>query len=233
MEYYIYLFTLQNRIGFKGLERSFHKDVPSINFAIFKMSSTDAQIPQIILSDEIWLMVFDYLPLYDRKHIRLTCRRFYEICNCAHLLEFEELVFLGNFNTNAAIESLSTSQRKTWNIKLMLVRLMDDSILIFFQNQGANIRSLEFYHCNITPALLEGILKCCENLRSFALHLRIEDGTLKECDCAKDNIFHVFDALRKNGIIRQYVTDFTFTLIIDCETLVSVFSQIRNSTICL
>lgn len=62
------------------------------------MSSADsesgAELPN--LPDEIWSKVFSYLPIDDRKNIRLSCHRLYRAASTFAAQKSEKMVFYGN-----------------------------------------------------------------------------------------------------------------------------------------
>lgn len=156
------------------------------------------------LPEEVWYKVFNYLTLDDRKSVRLLCHRFYEACNRIHFQKNEEIIFYGNINTNAAIQSFSTSKRKVWNIKLYQVHLEDTRILEFFQKQGGNINSLAFNFCELAPRIFKNIIECCSNLQEVLLIF--DSATVREY-CR--HLFDDFRVLKNSGIICDSVENFT------------------------
>lgn len=160
-----------------------------------------------ILPEEIWTKVFTYLPLEDRKRVRLTCRRFYEACNTFLIQKYELFVFRWNINAEVAIRSLSNIPRKLWNIKLKKVLLMDDSILTFFKKQGSHIYSLTFDECAIAPDIFSNVIEYCQTLHCLSL---IYDGS--EPTDTQERLFNGFIALQNNKIVCKSVTEFTFVL---------------------
>lgn len=166
-------------------------------------------VTRLPLLDEIWSRIFEYLPVDDRKNVRLTCRRFYDIAKCASLLESEEHVFPGNV-TIAAIGSLADSSRKIWNLKFVQVNLTADSgFLSFFRKQGAGVRSLTFDQCPVMiPELIQFMIVNCANLRSFAMNIDYE----REERILSDYVLDDFNSLCDDGIIRQHVSSFTLTV---------------------
>lgn len=97
-------------------------------------ANAEAVACQPDLCDDVWTKVFEYLPLDDRHSIRLSCRRFYDICNSQRFLKDEKIVFCGNVNSMSAISCFVGSRRKQWNLGFFQVDLMDDSgVRSFFE----------------------------------------------------------------------------------------------------
>jgi len=154
------------------------------------------------LLDEMWVKVFEYLPVQDRSSIRLTCHRFYDISNCPSLLKSEQIVIPADFYVIPAISSLATSPRKVWNLKLKDVSLTDDSaVLSFFRSQGTNIRGLILDECHLVPDLLRFIILQCVNLQSFIIIER-GLGIKNRCTSIDYHVLDDFNILRNDRIIR-------------------------------
>jgi len=127
-----------------------------------------------VLPDEIWFQIFaHYLPLDDRKNIRLTCRHFYDVCNDTRIQGKEEFVFQGDLIAVAAILSLSNCSRKVWNIKLSYVNDVRTT-LAFFNKQGTFVRSLVFEECEFNHGVLKSLIEECINLCSTSLIFSLE-----------------------------------------------------------
>lgn len=176
----------------------------------------------VLLPEEIFGMIFEYLPVDDRKNVRLACRKFYDLTNSASLLRSEEIVIPGNLAV-ASIGALANSRRKIWNLKFVSVNLMADvGFLSFFQNQGRSVHSLTFDRCPVAvPGLMYYIIENCANLRSFA----ITADLITERRTNLNYVLDDFNLLCQNGIIRQYVSSFTLP-IIECNDLIN--SQFFN-----
>lgn len=168
-----------------------------------EIETTRPMVPN--LPEEVLSKLFSYLPLEDRKNVRLSCRRFYEACNTILIQENENFLFCGNINTEAAILSLSHSESRLWNIQLYHVHLMNDSIFPFFEKQGANIRSLTLESCEIGPGILKGLIKSCITLRSVKFILGLVEVVARE----QIAFFNEFKALENDGIVCPNVTDFS------------------------
>lgn len=158
------------------------------------------------LPDEIWLKIFTHLELEDRKTIRLTCRRFHEVCNCRFFQENEKIICkppgtAAKFETT--IKKLLKIERKLWNIKLSRLCL-DEPTVAFFEKQGSNIHSLVFDRCQFAPAIFKAIIEQCPSLHQISLTTEHEESN--------QNIFLDFEGLEKSGIVRQGLTDFSLDL---------------------
>lgn len=178
-----------------------------INLQLEQMATS--AVTQTDLLHEIWSKVFEYLLADDRKTVRLTCHRFYEIANCISLLKSEEIIFYGNI-TFASIGSLASCRRKIWNLKFVEVNLSADSgFLSFFQSQGAYVHSLVFDRCTVIPESLKYMIVNCVNLRSFAIS---GESFRRGHSLDLNYILDDFNALRLDGIVRQHVTRFTLKM---------------------
>lgn len=166
------------------------------------------------LPKENWYHIFTYLSLEDRKSIRLTCRRFYDICNDIYFHDKEEIVFHGNINTDCAFNSLADSRRKLWNIKMNSVHLVDDTIFSFFEKQGANICSLSFYKCALAQGVLRGLIERCEALHSLSLVFprsrKFYD--IKFCE----NLLNDIKSLELTSVVRLNVSNFVLHIPSNC-----------------
>lgn len=181
------------------------------------MRDAVAENDSLIIPLEIWSLVFSsYLPLEDRKNVRLTCRRFYDAC-CIHRIQRkEEMVIYGAYNSCSSIQSLCGSERKIWNIKLCKVHPIDDSVLPFFEKHGANIHSLTLLDCTLNRGILIDILGPCKNLRTFAVRFT------RDCRVYSNNaVFLEFEVLRGRGIICSKVTDLTLELSNSCSRAIT------------
>lgn len=159
------------------------------------------------MPDEILGKIFSYLPLADRKNVRLSCYQFYEACNQICIQKHEQIVFYGNISSDKAIRLLSRAERKFWNLKLNGGLFNDPCIMEFFEKQGAQIRSLSINSCEFSPTLLQNIIKCCKNLQyaDFVFDLSIQTEYY-------ENFFVDFKALQQDGVICQHVTSLTLDL---------------------
>lgn len=159
------------------------------------------------LPDEILNKLFAYLPLEDKKHVRLSCGRFYQACNRFGIQRKEEMVFYGNIRTDKAIQLLSNSERKLWNIKMNGGHFENPRILKFFEKRGAQIASLTINNCEFYPTLVKRIVECCENLQSaeFVFSSTLEPKYY-------EIFFADFKALEKDGVVCQNVTSLTLDL---------------------
>lgn len=168
------------------------------------------------LPDDIFGKVFAHLPVEDWKSIRLTCRRFYEVCHTADIEKNEQIAFYGNLNTKRAILSLCDHERKVWNIRLNGVKLRD-SMLPFFINRGDRIHSLILDNCVLKNGLLRDIIENCPNLRSFAFINTVPKFPSYVLFGSSDqmykfDIFFDLASLRNDGIVCSKVTSFTLIL---------------------
>ena len=137
-----------------------------------------------VLPEDMWLKLLTYLSLDDRKSIRLTCRSFYQGCNSSLIQNQEEFLLCGNVG-EAALQSLSATDRQLWNIKLYRIHLVVPSVTLF-ENQGANIRSVSFKHCKMDPGIFRTIILHCQTLHSLTL----------VCKHLTKNRFDDFEALQ-------------------------------------
>lgn len=159
------------------------------------------------LPDEMWAMVFTYLPLAERESIRLSCQRFYKICNCVRFQKNEQIVLHGKRYSRAAIRSLSRSQRRTWNIKLTGAHCGDTCILEFLKLQGSNVYSLTLDSCKLAPGIFGYIIEHCDNLREIML---IFDSVI---DISFYTIlFDDLRILRTMGVIRDKVINISLEI---------------------
>lgn len=196
------------------------------------MSLSNSGIDPLSIPQEIWSRVFSlYLPLSDRKNVRLTCHRFYDACSTCQIHQKEEMVFEGMFSTRQAIPSLCDVGRQIWNIKLVNVDLMDDFVDPFFEKHGANIHSLILINCPFEKRLLRAILEPCKNLKNFALIYKIKmtsDYNLRE------TVMPEFEALLKRDVVFPDVTDLTLELlskrcrVITNQQLLHIFAIFPN-----
>ncbi|KAM7249348.1 hypothetical protein ACFE04_021567 [Oxalis oulophora] len=85
-----------------------------------------------------------YLTLSDRKNLRLTCKRLYELCNSDHFCRNEKIKWSENW--------------------IHLVNTQSDLCRI-----GRQIRSLDVEHCRFQPGSLESIIMLCKGLCSLSL----------------------------------------------------------------
>lgn len=169
------------------------------------MNSTDAGANWPNLPAEIWLNLLQYLNWDGLKSLRQTCRWFYDLCKRSFYKK-KQFVFYGNINITAEIISLVDWECTAQNLKFVDAHLADVPILCFFRSQGANVRSLVFHNCQLSPGLLRKIILYCENLRSFLFEI---DRNMKtEGDL--ESIHRDFKDLRKDRIIRQHVSSFSF-----------------------
>ena len=172
------------------------------------MATSDVRFQLSSLPEELWVKVFSFLSLDDRKNIRSSCRRLNQLSNSWSLRQTESIVFHGNLSIDAALQCFSSFEEgKLWNIKLNMVHL-DDSILSFFKN--TKVRSLILDNCTVAPGILKGIIQSCENLVEFSLFFR----TYFNCRRVNMNnlaiVFNDFKALQEAKIICRNVTHFTF-----------------------
>lgn len=182
------------------------------------------------LPKEYWYHIFTYFSLEDRKSIRLTCRSFYDICNDIYFHNKEEIVFHGNINTDYAFNSLADSRRKSWNITMNSVHLVDDAILTCFEKQGANICSLNFYKCAFSQGILKGIIERCEALHSLSLVFprsrRFYD--VKFCE----NVLTDIKALELSSVVRPNITNFALHVPLNCcltnRNFIRIFAVFPN-----
>lgn len=153
------------------------------------------------------------MPLDDRKSVRLTCSRFYDLCNDKYIQSKEVITFNGYINTVPAILSLSDVYRKSWTIKLSSVHVTDDSILSLFEKQGTNVRSLIFHECQFTPGLFKSIIEHCIELCNIALIFSTENSSV-------EYVLNDFKALESSSISRPSVIDFSLKMPIDNDEIV-------------
>lgn len=127
------------------------------------------------MPDAVLAQIFSYLPVRDRKNIRLACQHFNEICDFEQVQQTEEIVLRNNKTALAAIQTLSDSKRKVTNIRFYDT-LIDTSISEFIRIHGGDIQSLAFYNCLPLEEidLLRDIIQKCPNLRSLSFVIDIE-----------------------------------------------------------
>ncbi|KAK7604492.1 hypothetical protein V9T40_005678 [Parthenolecanium corni] len=165
-----------------------------------RMDSVGQIIDTTMVLDEVFVEIFRYLPLQDRKSIRLTCHRFYKLCDDPLIQAGEVFILHGNAITISALHCLSMSTRKIHNIKFDYVNLQIEAIHAFFEQQGTHVRSLVFEGCSFEPRSMKCMIEFCVNLRSIAL---VRVGP---------NIVNDFKILDTNSIVCNKVTDLTLDL---------------------
>lgn len=168
------------------------------------MDSLCQIIDAALVPDEIFVEIFRYLSVQSRKNIRLTCHRFYKLCDDSLIQADEVIILYQNDIIVRALYCLSAGSRTIQNIEFDKVHLRIEAILFFFELQGSYIRSLVFKDCFFDPGTLKSIIELCVNLRSIAL------------ECTSNNHAHVlndFKMLERNLIVRNEITDLTLNLV--------------------
>lgn len=155
--------------------------------------------------NEIFLHIFKNLPLEDRRSIRCTCRRFYELCNDFFIQTTEFFVLYGIPNPVSALDCLSRTSRRIPNIILSRMRLDAEIVSPFFEQQGAYVRSLVLMDCSFYPGALKTMIEYCVNLNNFVLDFR--SGNQRMRDALDD-----FDDLETNSVVRDSVTGFSLIM---------------------
>ena len=126
--------------------------------------------------------VFYFMPLSDRKNVRLACRRWYHCSTRGFITENEKFVFrsAGQEDMNRYLEDITTcifgSKLPLVNIEFQCIPLTNLPATTW-SKCGHRIRALEFYCCGWNVQTLRDIIVHCVNLKTFAIfHHEIIDS---------------------------------------------------------
>lgn len=218
------------------------------------MTSQTSKPSLLNVPDEMLTELFSYLPAKDRKNVRLTSHRLNETSSTFRIQKTEEIALYGNTNIVDSIMSLVNAARDVWNIRLHDM-VIDTSVLPFFTKHGANIHSLAFHDCVLVTetGLLQEIIRCCRNLRSFSFIFTFERNWAEShWRCRPENIYEYnilndLEALWNDEIICKNVVDLTLKLCypLECRNIphpilnakfphiFNVFPNVKKLDLCL
>lgn len=183
---------------------------------------------RIDLLDDIWRQVFVSLSLEDRNSIRLTCNRFYRLCDDARILKKEVIVFYANVNIDSAIQVLSKTRKIIRNVKLKNV-VINDSVLLFFKSHNSNLWFVHFENCEFARGAFKSIIENCNSIYSITLQI---DWLIYGACNPVNIILHDLATLENNSFICNNVTDLKIRIPINntlCkDRLLSFFNIFPN-----
>lgn len=115
---------------------------------------------------QILSYIFEYLPLEDRKNVRLVCQLWYS--NCCK----ENMVF------RAAMEDgdVKMIQEVLENCKLKHLDLSFQGVAVYklpaetWCRIGNRVRSLDLYKCRLSECVMKYVISYCKNLKCLSIY---------------------------------------------------------------
>ncbi len=113
--------------------------------------------------------IFEYMSNEDRKHIRLVCKRFFEMCIHRKFLRTEQFMCSSDIYSPAEIlTTLQRSKREVLQLKFRGARFRRNADLLF-EAVSSRIQTLKFVLCFFNKKSLEKILIKCSNLKQLTI----------------------------------------------------------------
>lgn len=118
--------------------------------------------------------IFQFLPLFSRKQIRLVCKTWNEACNHPVITKHEVIAIPSPYRSvlSDVFSTLIQSKRSIINLKFKLRSrslFYDCESRNFWQQHGFKIRSLDFPEGDLEVDDIVQILKCCLNVQELRI----------------------------------------------------------------
>lgn len=166
--------------------------------------------------------IFLYLPLKDRKNIRLACALWYHCCTRLSIVKNEKLVFRSGYSIQEITKLLTSRHYVNFNLEFQGMPV-DTFPTVIWKNCGDKIISLDFHECKLSDKTIKNIIILCTNLKHFKFQTSYcaIDGHIEHVFCSPKTL----DELISNKIVRKSLV--TFELFVDDPHLPSnIFRKI-------
>ena len=177
--------------------------------------------------------IFKYLPLEDRKNVRLVCHLWNDACNRLEIVRNEKFVFrTGNDYDDIEQMGAHIARSKTIRSSLEFQGLPLLKLPSFVWHRcGAQIRTLFLYKCSMNDETMKNIIIHCHNLTHLCLKTskvfsKHRDYKRKQLFCSEAAIDELvmLKVVRKNLISLKVIDN----ILIQCQKIFQVFPCIRT-----